>query len=450
MWCIPTFFPRRCMFAILFFWAGSAALGFGQYKSLYDFQGGGDGWGPSAILIADKSGNLYGNTTNGGTGSTFCSFDGCGTIFELQPPAQPGGPWTKTILYNFQGIPDGYWPSAGRMVMDKSGNLYGTTQFGGSAPYGYGTVFELSPPSQPGGPWTETILYNFTGGNDGGVPANGLVADAAGNLYGTTNDGGAYGQEGSGTIFELSPPPVGGGAWAETTLYSFQQIKDGDEPNELTLDGKGNLYGTRTADNILCTPGNPKFCGSAFELQRRGTNWQMKLLHQFQGKNDGSSPWSGMIFDALGNLYGTTIGFGGNISTAGGIVYELSPPAGSTGPWNETILYTFSGGADGGQPLDFLIFDPQGNLYDTTFYGGNTSCNLGLGCGVVFKLAPPSQQGEPWTETVLHTFLGGTDGQDPSAALTWGKNGALYGTATGGGGSESCNGGCGTVFDVRR
>lgn len=428
---------------VLFFFLG--ALAFGQnYASLYNFQGNADGWNPISRLSVDKAGNLYGTTTYGGTG-TACFPYGCGTVFLLEPPARLGDPWIKVVLHDFNGS-DGYWPD-GPLVADKTG-LYGTTQFGGSASYGYGTVFHLAPPTTAGDSWTETVLYSFTDGDDGGVPANGLVMDAAGNLYGTTNDGGQYGQDGVGTIFQLAPPKVKGGAWTETTLYSFKQIKDGNEPNELTLDAEGNLYGTRTADNILCTPSDPTDCGTAFELQRLGKGWRMKLLHQFQGFSDGSSPWSGMIFDTAGNLYGTTVGFGGNILSAGGTVYELSPPAGGNGPWTETLLYVFSGGADGAQPLDNLVFDGKGNLYDTTFYGGDLACNLGTGCGVVFALAPPSQQGLSWTETVLHSFLGGSDGQNPAASLTWGKGGALYSTASGGGGSPSCNGGCGTVFGV--
>jgi len=435
---------NRCVPSVVLFLCVSA-LAFGQnYASLYNFQGNADGWNPISNLTADKAGNLYGTTTYGGTG-TACFPYGCGTIFRLEPAAKRDDPWIKVVLHDFNGS-DGYWPD-GPLAADETG-LYGTTQFGGTASFGYGTVFHLAPPVMPGGAWTETVLYSFTDGDDGGVPANGLVRDAAGNLYGTTNDGGQYGQDGVGTIFQLAPPKVKGGAWTETTLYSFQQIKDGDEPNRLTLDANGNLYGTRTADNILCTPSNPKDCGMAFELQRLGTSWQMKLLHQFEGFSDGSSPWSGVIFDAQGNLYGTTVGFAGNIISAGGTVFELSPPAEGTGPWTESLLYIFSGGADGAQPLDNLVFDGKGNLYDTTFYGGDITCNLGIGCGVVFVLAPPSQAGSPWTETVLHTFLGGSDGADPAASLTWGKGGALYSTASGGGGSSSCNGGCGTVFGV--
>jgi hypothetical protein len=439
----------RALFVIFSMLSWYALAAGQQYSSLYKFQGGADGWGPSSFLIADKAGNLYGTTTYGGnTSGPYCSINGCGTVFQLQPPASPGGAWTKTALYNFTGNPDGYWPSSGHLVFDKAGELYGTTQFGGSAGFGYGTIFQLAPPAEQGGSWTETVLYNFTGANDGGVPANGLVADSAGNLYGTTNDGGQYGeQKGAGTAFQLAPPPLKSGAWTETTLFSFEEIKDGNEPNDLTFDARGNLYGTRSADNILCTPSNPRYCGTAFEIERQGSAWRMKILHQFAGTGDGSSPWSGLIFDKKGNLYGTTIGFGGN-TTTGGTVFELTPPASGIGSWTETLLYHFSGGADGGAPLADLIFDPAGNLYDTTFYGGDLSCNPSLGCGVVFQLIPPPQQSLPWTETVVHTFGHGSDGQDPGTGLIYRKGGVFYGTTAAGGGSSACNGGCGTVFRI--
>jgi hypothetical protein len=424
------------------------AFAAGQYESLYSFQGGSDGWEPLASLVADKAGNLYGTTFYGGnTSGPYCFINGCGTVFQLQPPASPAGTWTKTILYNFAGNPDGYFPSVGPLILDKAGNLYGTTQFGGSGGYGYGTIFQLSPPAEQGDTWTETILYNFTDGNDGGVPANGVIADAAGNLYGTTNDGGQYGQQGVGTAFQLAPPLVADGAWTETTLVSFKVIKDGDEPNQLTFGGDGIFYGSRSADNILCTPSYPKYCGSVFELRREGSNWRMQTIHQFTGADDGSSPSSVLIFDKKGNLYGTTVGFGGN-TTTGGTVFELTPPTGS-GSWTETLLYNFTGESDGGAPLGNLIFGPKGNLYDTTFYGGDLSCNLGLGCGVVFQLAPPSQPNLTWTETVLHIFGNGHDGQDPTAGVIVGEDSVLFGTASGGGGSSSCNGGCGTVFDIK-
>ena len=416
-----------------------------RYASLYSFQGGSDGANPISFLIADKAGNLYGTTYAGGTG-TFC-LGGCGTVFQLRPPSQEGGPWTETVLYSFAGNPDGYFPSSGHLVFDSSGDLYGATQFGGSAPYGYGTIFRLRPPAAPDGVWMETVLYNFTGGDDGGVPANGLVMDRAGNLYGTTNDSGEYGQQGAGTVFELSPPLPASGVWVESTLFSFQQIKDGNEPNELTLDAEGNLFGTRSADTILCTPNNPRHCGTAFELKHDGNAWHMKILHQFTGADDGSSPWSGLIFDKQGNAYGTTVGYAGNTDTTG-TVFELTPPSDGTGSWTETLLYVFTGGADGSAPLSDVIFDDAGNLYSTTFYGGDMTCAVGLGCGVVFKLAPPAEQGASWTETVLHTLGRGKDGQDPDNGLTHTQGRTYFGTAAAGGGSSSCNGGCGTVFEI--
>jgi len=438
---------NRCVVFLFVLVLACSALAVAQKQaSLYRFQGDADGWNPIGFLIADKTGNLYGTTTYGG--SSACDLYGCGTVFQLQRPAKPGDPWTKNTIYTFAGSPDGLWPSAGHMVFDKAGNLYGTTQYGGNAPFGYGTVFQLTPPAEPGGSWIETILYNFTDGDDGGVPANGLVQDAAGNLYGTTNDGGQYGmQAGVGTIFQLAPPAVKGGAWTETTLHSFRLIRDGDEPNGLILDAKGNLYGSRSADNITCNPVHAKHCGTVFELERQPTGWHMKVLHQFEG-GDGSSP-NGIIFGADGNLYGTTSGFGGD-TTTGGTVFELSPPPDRDGPWTETLLYIFSGYADGSSPSSEPTLDAKGNLYGTTFYGGDGACNFGLGCGVVFALAPPPESGSPWTETVLYTFKGGHDGADPFAGLIWGPGGRLYGTAAEGGGSASCNGGCGTAFEVRR
>jgi hypothetical protein len=425
--------------------SGSGALAAEpQYSLLYNFQGASDGANPISFLIADKAGNLYGTTYAGGNGS-FC-LGGCGTVFQLRPPSGKGGVWTETVLYSFAGNPDGYYPSTGHLVFDSSGNLYGATQFGGSAGFGYGTIYRLSPPIEPDDPWTENVLYNFTDGDDGGVPANGLVVDRAGNLYGTTNDSGAYGQEGAGTIFELSPPTEPGGAWTESTLFSFQQIKDGNEPNELTLDAEGNLYGTRSADTILCTPNYPHYCGTAFELKRDGNAWHMRILHRFTGLNDGSSPASGLIFDNQGNLYGTTVGYAGNTETTG-TVFELTP-GNDAESWTETLLYVFTGGADGSAPLSDVIFDEKGNLYSTTFYGGDMSCAVGLGCGVVFKLAPPSKQGGSWTESVLHTFGQGDDGQDPFTGLIRIKGQAFFGTTAAGGASSSCNGGCGTIFEI--
>ena len=235
------FLYRNIRFTLLFVLV-TGALCFAQnYASLYDFQGGADGWQPAGYVIADKAGNLYGTTFYGGnTTVSGCYPDGCGTIFQLQPPASQGDPWTKVTLHEFS-FNDGAEPSSGRLAFDKAGNLYGSTNSGGTSDYG--TVYELSPPALTGDNWTLTVVYNFTDGDDGGIPS-GVVMGAGGNIYGTTNDGGQYGQQGVGTIFELSPPKVQGDTWTETTLHSFRMIKDGDEPNGVTLDARGNFYGT--------------------------------------------------------------------------------------------------------------------------------------------------------------------------------------------------------------
>jgi uncharacterized repeat protein (TIGR03803 family) len=196
---------------------------------IYRLQGGNDGDRPFAGLIADQAGNLYGTTYNGGGGPYFVGC--CGTVFEVSPPAAPGDPWTETVLYSFQGGTDGGAPD-GSLVFDQTGNLYGTTTQGGQNAEcpNCGTVFELTPPANVGGAWTETILHRFTGlidNSDGAGPIGALVFDKAGNLYGTTYVGGLLSD---GTVFQLSPPTTPGGSWTETTIYGFRGRSDGLGP----------------------------------------------------------------------------------------------------------------------------------------------------------------------------------------------------------------------------
>jgi uncharacterized repeat protein (TIGR03803 family) len=204
-------------------------------KVLYSFEGGDDGANPEAALIADRLGNLYGTTTDGGGAAC-----GCGVVFELSPPARQGGDWTEAVLYRFQG-PEAATPAAG-LIFDQDGNLYGTTVHGGTD--NDGTVFKLTPPSAPGGSWTETTLYEFRGGNDGSYPVASLVFDKAGNLYGTTLFGGGRPQVG--IVFQVSPPTVPGGSWTETVLHRFGHgRRDGADPQgALLVDNRGVLYGT--------------------------------------------------------------------------------------------------------------------------------------------------------------------------------------------------------------
>ncbi len=403
-----------------------------------------DGMVPQAGFISDAAGNLYGTTSLGGNAvcADYGGGAGCGTVIELSH-SKVG--WTETVLYSFQGDGDGISPS-GNLVFDGKGNLYGTTEVGGpgNCLNGCGTVFELSPPAEKGGEWTETILYSFKGGDDGHLPEAGLIFDGSGNLYGTTFWGGGSncGGYGCGTAFELSPPAEPGSPWTETILHHFPggTSLDASGPScTLVPDRSGNLYGTTGFGGQLSN-------GAVFELTppiKAGGAWTESVIYSFTGVDgDGSSPHAGVTFGPDGALYGTTSGAGASI---GGTVFRLAPPAEQGGTWTETVIYSFTLQADGGNPFGGLIFDTKGNLYGTTLVGGDYSCNEGFndGCGVVFKVVPPKVEGEKWEETALHGFAGGSDGMEPSGQLILGKAGLLYGMTESGGTSNA-----GIVFSV--
>jgi len=351
----------------------------------------------------------------------------------------------EKVLYSFKdngidGTIDGKNPAAG-LIFDASGNLYGTTAFGGcSDPFGCGTVFELTP--TVGGKWQELVLHRFDE-SDGFLPRAGLIFDASGNLYGTTFTGG--GDSDAGTVFELTP--TASGEWGEKVLHGFNLYTDGFYPSAgLIFDTSGNLYGTTWEGG----PSNG--LGTVFELTpKAGGDWTEKILHTFTNKgNDGYQPEAALTFDASGNFYGTT-NAGGSISSecrfGCGTVFELTPKAG--GGWTEKVVHRFnSNGKDGYQSYASLILDASGNLYGTTEYGGSGSCNdgYGIGCGSVFELTPKAGGG--WAEKILHNF-NGKDGAYPIAGLIFDAFGNLYGTTSSGGGiSSECKFGCGTVFEL--
>jgi hypothetical protein len=327
------------------------------------------------------------------------------------------------------------------LIADRAGNLYGTAEYGGVS--FYGSVFELSQPGKPGGAWTETTLYSFANNGDGARPTAGLIFDQHGNLYGATSDSNAGGY---GEIFQLSPPGVQGGAWTESVLYSFTGGSDGAYPSGgVIFDSSGNLYGTTSS--------------SVFELSppaQRGDAWTFTLLHTFQCcTHDGWNSLAGLAMDRLGNLFGTTE-WGGFFQSdyceylGCGTVFEVSPPAVSGGSWTEKVLYRFTGDTngytDGFVPFAGVTLDEEGKLYGSTYSGGT------LGGGIVYQLGPPYQTGGTWTETVLHNFsYSATDGAAPVASIIFDPAGNLYSTARFGGNSCYFNGadyGCGVAFEL--
>lgn len=324
------------------------------------------------------------------------------------------------VLYSFKANDiDGSVPHAG-LVADASGNLYGTTFSGGSSLF-YGTVFELTPGT--GGTWTMTVLHSFENdGKDGTIPQAGLVFDASGNLYGTTSTGGHFN---NGTVFKLAPAS---GGWTETILYAFYGSNDGSDPQgTLVFDAAGNLYGTTGG-------GGAHGSGTVFELAPTTSGaWHKTILHSFNSSsNDGNFPTAGLVRDASGNLYGTTFKGG---TYGRGMVFELSPTG--TGGWRYTAMHEFNSGDDGQYPYDGLILDASGSLYGTTEDGGVH------GSGTVFEISP--RTGGGWSEKVIHSF-GETlnDGVNPLDALVMDSAGNLYGTTEHGG----VNGSLGTVFQL--
>jgi uncharacterized repeat protein (TIGR03803 family) len=343
---------------------------------------------------------------------------------------EANGKWTRTVLHSFNGK-DGFNPFAG-VIFDAAGNLYGTTWIGGSSKSPCNSNCGVVFKLSPGanGKWTETVLHYFNG-NDGANPYAGLIFDAAGNLYGTTWMGGTT-SCGCGTVFKLSPGA--NGKWRETVLHSFNGEVEGDaNPYAgVIFDAAGNLYGT-TFSSI---DGE----STVFRLTP-GPNgkWTHSVLHNFSGK-DGAYLYAGVVLGAEGNLYGATDSGG---AYGNGTVFELAPTANDN--WTKTVLHDFNG-KDGANPDGGVILDAAGNLYGTTFGGGKS--NFCANCGTVFELSPGANG--KWTETVLHSF-NGHDGEGPFFSnLIFDTAGNLYGTTVYGGNLSACTGidgnGCGVVF----
>jgi uncharacterized repeat protein (TIGR03803 family) len=385
---------------------------------------------------------------------------------------------SEKVLYIFQGGSDGSRPN-GPLVSDASGNLYGTTLYGGSdrCPMGCGTVFELSLDEHDG--WTETVLYRFTGGTDGQNPYGGLLLDGQGNLYGTTLGAGGSCAPRCGSAFELSP---GTERWTITVLHAFKGGKDGgDLVGGLSADSAGNLYGSSLRFG-------PKGSGTTFRLSRSGNGWALKTLRAFGDDQHGSSPQGPLIVNPAGTTIYGAASYGG--SDGYGLIYSLT--LNSEGQWTEKLPHVFPGGKGGGNPIFGLSTDSAGNLYgiatntaknlnlvyqlsstsqgkwmERTIYrfnylssgqpdsaGGNVFVDqagdvFGFGGGgsggkgTIYKL---SQPGGKWTETLLYSFVGTSGGVLPWGPPIMDGDGNLYGVTVEGG--SGCSGdGCGVVFE---
>ena len=449
---------------------------------LYSFTGGSDGGVPmTGVAIGSGPGGLpvlYGTTAYGGTAP--CSSGsppgaGCGVVFSLTPPkgalSGAGGAWTEAVLYNFTSPFNTSSSPTSLAIGSGPGGypvLYGATQNGGTgtgricAGLGCGMVFSLTPPkgasSGSGGAWTEAVLYNFTGGNDGFQPSGVAIGSGPGGypvLYGTSA---SFTGPGNGTVFSLTPPavPSGTGTWTESVLYSFTGgIRDVANPTSGVVIGSGPggspmLYGTATSGGASEAGGVFSLTPPAVGLAGSAGAWTESLLYSFMGVNDGAAPSVGVVFGNGGVLYGTTA-IGGPANA--GTVFSLAPPKSANGAWTESVLYAFTGGSPGIGVLSGLVVGNGGVLYGTTEGGGTGSCPIG--CGTVFSLAPPIPGlfgPGAWTASVLYRFTGGSDGAYPAAGLAIGSNGVLYGT-TEFGGTGSCTGGgqppgCGVVFSL--
>jgi uncharacterized repeat protein (TIGR03803 family) len=374
--------------------------------TLYPFST--EGASPRSGVIVGPQGELYGTTTGGGEW-------GLGTVYELLPSASSGGTWTEVVLHSFNGQ-DGEAPTAG-LVMGPSGALYGVAPI--APAYGYGTAFELDPPMGGSTHWPYTVIYQFT--DMDGSPSGALAVGTGQSFYGATET------QSAGAVYSLTPPLAGGASsgWTEATLYSFPGGSGGSYPlGTLAVSSEGILFGA-TVDggriNSLCGSG----CGTVFALTPpavSGGLWTVRLLYAFNPQiGDGYYPEAGVVLAPTGVLYGTT----GHGVGSPGTVFSLTPPTVPGAPMTETILHAFTG-SDGAVPESSLVLGSNGVLYGTTQFQGPADC------GTVFELAPPASPGGSWTETILHSFTDGADGGFPNG-IALGSDGTLYGTTRYGG-----------------
>jgi uncharacterized repeat protein (TIGR03803 family) len=392
---------------IVFGFATMAPSASAGTKIIYSFGGGPDGEYLDSDLVMDAFGNIYGTSVQGGD-------FGSGTVWRLSPSSTA---WQHTVLYSFTGGADGGEPYKG-VTLDRQGNLYGTTVTGGTGngcEGGCGVVYKLS---KSGNSWKQRVIYAFNGGDDGSGPGSGVTFDAFGNLYGMTPTGGAYGL---GVIYQLKANSTN---WTFSVIHPFTGGDDGSggSAGRMVFDKSGNLYG-------VTTTGGASGNGVVFELTpAQGGKWNLQTLYSFKGTPDAGFPYGGVLFDASGNLYGTTYYGGAN---GLGAVYEL---VFQHGTWSEEVLYSFAGGSDGSSSISNLVMDKAGNLFGTTSEGG-ANCS----CGVIFKVAPDGHGG--WTESVVYRFQGAPDGGFAYNGMVSDGRGNFYGTTVHGGLSDD-----GTIY----
>ena len=405
---------KTSVFVLLLFLSASPSLGQSPHETvLYAFPPfSANGDSPQGAMTADGAGNLYGTTEFGGSFNSDCVASGCGTVFELSPPSQQGEPWTETVIYGFQGGADGDAPEC-TPVRDKDGNLYGTSIYG-FYPDGGVIVWQLSPPTESGRDWAFTTLYVMPdvllGGN---FNAGNLTMDRTGNLYGTTTGGGGCVPFGCGAVYEVLRPQQSGGTWAGNVIYNFQGGSGGQNfSTTLAIDNSGALYGGAST-------GSSEFVYQLVPPSNSGGSWTEKVIF-----NLGEiASFNGLAFDGAGNLYGASVdGPEDELCIQNrqgcGYVFQLSPQPG--GDWTETILHNFLGHADGWYPTAIPAPDALGDLYGTTYFGWKR--NL----GTVYRLT--KGPGDAWTERLVS--LAGDLPIYPSGSLIFGPDKAVIGTGT--------------------
>ena len=416
-------------------------------QTIYTFPASGaSGCYPNGTLLRDATDALYGAT--GG-----CPISQINTVFKLTPPLPGQTQWKASVLHSFSGGFDGLTPNAD-LVKDANGALYGTAMDAGAGLQG--VVFQLKPPAPGQTSWTENVLHAFNynvayGIGDGAFPGAGVILDDQGALYGTTLYGGSMSDPrwvGFGAVFQLKPPAAGQSTWQHTVLYRFRGGADGESPFAgLTRDATGALYGTTHGGGIASCPrfdGSFTGCGTVFKLTPPApgqTRWTKTILHRFRNGLHGGYPIGKLLLDGTGAIYGTTYQGGNGPCNDGfdhvigcGTVFKLTPPAPGQMTWTETVLYHFKGIPDGMGPRGGVIPDGAGNLYGTTLAGGTGNCPdlvyRVVGCGVLFKLAPPAPGQTRWTKSVVYSFKGESDGWKPLGEIVRDAKGNLIGVAS--------------------